>query len=160
VNSKKQNKEVTPEFLHITENRKARFNYHIIEKYEAGLVLTGNEIKSIRDGGISIDEAYVRPQQEEIYLLGAHIRAYKFCTDKEYNPTRPRKLLLNRSEINKLQGRVEAKGMTIVPLRVYVNKRGKAKIEIALAKGKDSPDKRKDIVSREKKREAERAMKR
>jgi len=157
----KQKKEELPEFKLISENRKARFNYHLIEKFEAGIVLTGNEIKSIRSGGVSLDEAYVRPHNGELYLLGAHINEYTFSSRvSEYNPTRPRKLLLHKHEISKLQGRVEAKGMTIVPVRLYINKRGRAKLEIALAKGKDSPDKRRDIMDREKKREAQRAMKR
>lgn len=154
----KKKKVENPNHKVICENRKARFSYHFIEKVEAGIVLTGNEIKSIRNNGISLEESYVRPHHGELFLLGAHIREYAFSSEKDYNPTRPRKLLLHRKEIDSLQGRVEAKGMTIVPVRMYL-KKGKAKLEIALAKGKDNPDKKKDIMAREKKREAERAMK-
>lgn len=146
-------------FQVICENRKAHHLYHIIEKLEAGLVLSGNEIKSIRDRGVSLEESYVRPQKGEMYLLGAHIKEYAFSSAKEYNPTRPRKLLLHRTEIDKLQGKVESKGMTIVPLRLYITARGRAKLEIGLARGKDNPDKKKDMIARDTKREAERAMK-
>lgn len=157
----KKQKEQTKEtgFHVICENRRARHAYHVIEKFEAGLVLTGNEIKSIRQRGISLDESYVRPDKGELFLLGAHIKEYAFSSEKDYNPTRARKLLLHKRQIEMLQGRVEAKGMTVVPLRLYINARGRAKLEIALAKGKDNPDKKKDVMAREKKREAERAVK-
>ena len=143
----------------IAENRKARFDYEILEKFEAGLVLTGPEIKSIRAGGITISEAYVRPDSDAVYLLGAHIAPYKFSPLQDYNPTRSRKLLLNAREIAKLRGRVEEKGLTIVPLKVYL-KRGFAKLEIGLARGKASPDKRAAIKDREGKREVARVLKR
>lgn len=142
----------------IAANKRARFEYHIIETFEAGLVLTGAEIKSIRAGGISIAEAYVHPSNGEIYLLGAHVTPYSHSGALEYDPVRKRKLLLHKHEIEKLRGRVEEKGFTIVPLRIYL-KGGHAKIEIALAKGKDAPDKRKSIKDREGKREVDRAMK-
>ncbi len=161
MSSKKEpvKKEEAGNSSQICENRRARFEYHLQDKFEAGMVLTGNEIKAIRDKQISIDEAFVRPINGEVFLMGAHIREYKYSSATEYNPTRVRKLLLHQSEIEKLIKQVEAKGMTIVPLRVYINKRGKAKLEIALAKGKDAPDKRKATMDREKKREAERALK-
>ena len=161
VGKKKKSKDEEKKtgFQVVCENRRARHLYHVIEKFEAGIVLTGNEIKSIRNRGISLDEAYVRPERGEIFLQGAHIKEYAFSSVKEYNPTRPRKLLLHKREIELLQGRVEAKGMTVVPLRMYINAKGKAKLEIALAKGKDNPDKKKDVMAREKKREAERAIK-
>jgi SsrA-binding protein len=143
----------------VAVNKKARFNYHIVEKFEAGIVLTGNEIKSVRAGMINLRESYVRPQDGELFLIGAHIKEYKHSSAREYNPTRTRKLLMHKREIQKLRSKVEAKGHTIVPLRIYL-KLGRAKLEIALAKGKDAPDKRKSIMDREKKREAERAMKR
>jgi len=142
----------------ISVNRKARFNYHIIETFEAGLVLTGPEIKSVRKGEINLAESYVSPYNGELFLVGAHIKPYAFSTDREYDPVRRRKLLMHRHELDKLVGRVEQKGLTIIPLQLHL-KRGRAKIEIALARGKDAPDKRADIKDREKKLEAKRAMK-
>ena len=143
----------------IAVNKRARFDYHIIETFEAGMVLTGAEIKSIRAGGISIAESYVSPARGEVYLLGANITPYSHSGATEYDPIRKRKLLLHGHEIAKLQTRVEEKGYTVVPLRVYL-KNGRAKIEIALAKGKDAPDKRQSIKEKEGKREVDRAMKR
>lgn len=143
----------------ITENRKARFNYEILETFEAGIVLTGAEIKSIRAGGVSLSEAYVRPFGDSVVLLGAHINPYSFSDQRDYNPTRQRTLLLHAHEINKLRGRVEQKGLTIVPLKLYL-KRGRAKVEIALARGKAAPDKRATIKAREGEREIARAIKR
>jgi SsrA-binding protein len=143
----------------IAVNKKARFDYHIIETYEAGVVLTGMEIKSIRAGNINLQEGYIRPAENEMFLLGVHIRQYSHSGGiKEYDPVRSRKLLLHKHEIDKLRGRVEAKGMTIVPLKLYL-KQGRAKLEIGLAKGKDSPDKRKSIKDRDVKRDIERALK-
>lgn len=142
----------------IIQNKKARFDYHILETFEAGLVLTGAEIKSVRMGEISIAESYIRPEKGEIFLLAAHIKPYSFNADKDYDPTRKRKLLMHKHEIEKLKGRVEQKGLTIVPLRMYL-KRGRAKLEIALAKGKDAPDKRQSVKERESKRELARALK-
>jgi SsrA-binding protein len=144
-------------FKILAENRKARFNYEILEKFEAGIVLSGAEIKSIRAGGISINEAYIRADERGAYLVGAHIAPYAFSANKEYDPIRARKLLLNMHEIHKLRGRSEEKGLTIVPLKVYL-KRGYAKIEIALGRGKVAPDKRQDIKKREQDREASRAV--
>lgn len=154
----KNKQEQSSSFQVITHNRKAGFRYHLLEKFEAGLVLTGDEIKSIRDGGISLNEAYIRSYQGELWLLGAHISEYSHSSALEHDPLRKRKLLMHKKEIMKLQGRVEQKGLTIVPVRLYL-KRGRAKLEIALAKGKDNPDKKKTIQDRQKKREAERAMK-
>ena len=145
-------------FKVIAMNKRARFDYHIIEVFEAGVVLTGAEIKSIRAGGISINEAYVHPTRNEVFIIGAHIAPYSHSGAKEYEPTKKRKLLLHAEEIGKLRSRVEEAGFTIVPLRVYL-KNGRAKIEIALAKGKDAPDKRKSIKDKEGKREVDRAMK-
>lgn len=146
-------------FKVIAVNKRARFEYHLIETFEAGIVLSGAEIKSIRAGGVSIAEAYVHPSNGEIYLLGAHITPYSHSGSLDYDPVRKRKLLLHKQEIDKLSSRVAEKGLTIVPLRVYL-KSGRAKVEIALAKGKDAPDKRKSIKDREGKREVQRVMKR
>lgn len=142
----------------IALNKKARFQYHIIETCEAGLVLSGAEIKSVRLGQITLNESYVMPWQGELFLHGAHIAPYSHSGAHDYDPTRKRKLLLHKHEIEKFSGRVEAKGLTIVPLRIYL-KRGRAKLEIALAKGKDAPDKRESVKAREGKREMERVLK-
>ena len=143
----------------ISENRKARHNYHIIEDLEAGIVLTGPEIKSIRQNGISLAESYVRPLGEDIVLMGAHIEPYRFDASRSSDSRRTRKLLLHREEIVRLRARVEQKGLTIVALMLYL-KRGRAKLKIALARGKDAPDKRQSLKDREGKREAARAIKR
>ena len=143
----------------VSENRKARFDYHLEEFFEAGIVLLGQEIKSIRANGISLQEAYVRPDAGEIFLLNAHIKPYEFSGDLTYDPLRPRKLLLKKNEIMKLQSRVATKGLTLVPVKLFL-KNGRAKLEIALAKGKAAPDKREDIKKREGKREIERYLKR
>jgi SsrA-binding protein len=141
----------------IAANRKARFDYHISDTFEAGLVLTGAEIKSIRAGEITVNEAYVRPQGGELFLLNAYIKPYTHSGDKEYDPRRPRKLLMHRREIEKLIRELETKGTTIVPLQVHL-KNGRAKLEIALGKGKAAPDKRQDIKKREASREVAREL--
>lgn len=145
----------------LVENRKARFNYHILETFEAGLSLLGCEIKSIRAGEVSIDEGYVRPtmNKEELMLVNAHIKPYSMSGDKEYDPLRPRKLLLRKSEIRKLVSGIEREGLTIVPLDIHL-KNGRAKLTIGLAKGKKVADKRDTIKEREAKREMARGMSR
>lgn len=154
--SKKNSQEGGKKIL--VQNKKARFEYHIIETFEAGIVLTGAEIKSVRLGEINIAESYVRPDGGEFYLIGSHIKPYVFAADREYDPIRKRKLLLHKHEIEKLRTKVEAKGLTVVPLSLYL-KNGFAKVELALAKGKSAPDKRDSIRSRESEREVARAMK-
>jgi SsrA-binding protein len=141
----------------IVQNKRARFDFHIIETFEAGIVLTGSEIKSIRLGEVSIAESYIRPEQGEIFLLAAHIKPYAFNSNKDDEAARKRKLLMHKHEIEKLRGNVEQKGLTIIPLRMYF-KRGRAKLEIALAKGKDAPDKRQTTKDRESQREIARAV--
>jgi len=141
----------------LAANRKARFDYHILDTFEAGLVLTGAEIKSMRGGEMSISEAYVRPDRGELYLLNAHIQPYAHSGDKEYDPRRARKLLMHRREIDRLIKELETKGTTIVPLQVHLSK-GRAKVQIGLGKGKAAPDKRQDIKKRETQREIARAM--
>lgn len=138
-----------------TENPSASFNYEILDKYEAGIVLTGPEVKSIKTHGISLKAAYVKIMgNEEVYLLNSHISKYKpaFSVQQFYDPERSRKLLLNKKEINKLIGKVRDKGLTIVPLKVYASGR-KIKIEIALARGKKLYDKRDDMKKKKKKEE-------
>ena len=139
----------------VTLNRKARHDYNILRTFEAGLSLVGSEIKSIRQGKVSIREAYVRPKGRELWLVGAHIAQYPPAAGQNHEPTRDRKLLLHRKEIRQMAYDVEAQGVTLIPLRLYL-KGGRAKLEIALAKGKKQYDKRQDLA----KRDAERAMQR
>ena len=138
-------------------NKKARYDYEILERYEAGIVLTGNEIKSIRKGSCNLKDSYVIVKNGEVFILGMHISNYDKGLDNQ-EETRTRKLLLNRKEINKLQGTVEIKGYTIVPVKLYfVNNR--AKLEIAVAKGKHTYDKKEAIKKRDTERETARALK-
>lgn len=141
----------------IIQNKKARFDYEILETFEAGLALKGFEVKSIREGEISLSESYVRPIGDELFLINAHVKPYSHSAEKEYDPIRKRKLLLHRHEINKLKGRVEMKGLTVVPLRLYL-KGGRVKLEIGLARGRAAPDKRKLLRDREVTRDMERAI--
>lgn len=134
------------------DNRRARHEFAILESLEAGIVLTGTEVKSIRAGGISISEAYARFRDGEAWLLGLHIPAYKEGSSANVDPNRPRKLLLKKEQIVRLQSRAAEKGLTIVPLRLYFT-RGMAKVEIALAKGKKLWDKRADDAKRDVQRE-------
>ena len=125
----------------ISHNRKAKFNYFFKEFYEAGIVLQGSEVKSLRDGKANISESYGFDDKGEIYLVNSHIPAYKESSYNNHDPIRNRKLLLNKKEINKLMGRVNKEGYTLIPTKLYF-KKGKAKIEIAVAKGKKQYDKR------------------
>tara|TARA_B100000686_G_scaffold321422_1_gene374083 strand:+ start:1238 stop:1708 length:471 start_codon:yes stop_codon:yes gene_type:complete len=125
----------------ISLNRKARFNYFFIEFYEAGIVLKGSEVKSLRDGKANISESYAFDSKGEIYLVNSHIPSYKESSYNNHNPKRNRKLLLNKREINKLLGRINIEGLTLIPTKLYF-KKGKAKVEIAVAKGKKRYDKR------------------
>ncbi len=142
----------------IATNRKALFEYHLEERYEAGLVLTGTEIKSIREHRVSLNEAYIQPRDGELWLINAHIAPYGPAHRRNHDPRRPRKLLMHRKEINRLIGRVEERGYTIIPVQLYLV-RGLAKLEIALARGKRKYDKRRDIAKRDSQREIERALK-
>jgi SsrA-binding protein len=141
----------------IAKNRKASHDYFLLDKYEAGIVLLGSEIKSIRAGQISIKEAYVRTDGREAWLVNAHIAHYDPASHQNHEPKRDRKLLLHRREITKLWNEVRQKGTTIIPLRIYLRS-GKAKIEIAVAKGKRKYDKRQAIAKRDAQREVERAL--
>ena len=125
----------------ITYNRKARFNYFFSEFYEAGIVLKGSEVKSLRDGKANISEAYAIDEQGEIFLLNSHIPSYKESSYNNHDPKRNRKLLFNKREINKLIGKINIEGYTLIPTRLYF-KKGKAKVEIAVAKGKRQYDQR------------------
>ena len=141
------------------DNRRARYEYHILESLEAGLVLTGTEVKSIRAGGVSLNEAYARFRGGEAWLLSMHIPPYKQGSFSNEEPNRPRKLLMRKEQIAHLQSRVAEKGLTIVPLRLYFT-RGKAKVEIGLARGKKMWDKREDVARRDVQREIAREMRR
>ena len=133
-----------PRYKLVADNRKARFNYAIGEVFEAGIVLTGSEVKSMRAGKTSIAESYATSRDGELWLLNSNISEYKQAGRFNHEPKRPRKLLLHQRQINKLIGAVEREGMTVVPLKIYFNEKGRAKIEIALAKGKKLHDKRAD----------------
>ncbi|MDB5484981.1 MAG: SsrA-binding protein [Tardiphaga sp.] len=124
------------------ENRKARFNYAIEDTFEAGIALTGTEVKSIRNGKSTIAESYADPKNGEIWLINCNIPEYLQANQFNHEPKRPRKLLLHRKQINKLMGAVERQGMTLVPLKMYFNERGRVKLQLALAKGKQLHDKR------------------
>jgi SsrA-binding protein len=139
----------------VATNRRAGFDYSILKTFEAGLSLTGTEIKSIRQGHASIREAYVRPEAGELFLVGAHIAKYAPASSMNHDPVRTRKLLMHRREISELDREATTAGASIIPLRLYL-RNGRAKLEIALARGKRKYDKRQDIA----KREAERAMQR
>ncbi|HZP27202.1 MAG TPA: SsrA-binding protein SmpB [Dehalococcoidia bacterium] len=141
----------------VAVNRKAFHDYDILQTLEAGISLTGTEIKSVRQGHASIREGYVRPQDDELWLVGAHIARYPPADKQNHEPTRSRRLLLHRKEIRELARALDAGGMTIVPLRLYL-KRGRAKLEIGLARGKRSYDKRAAVAKRDAERQIQRAM--
>ena len=136
----------------VATNRKARFEYQLLETFEAGLVLKGTEIKSVRRGQISLQEAYVRTDGKQAWLVGAHIAPYEHASAFQHDPDREKKLLLNKHEILELYDAVRIKGLTIIPVRVYL-KGGRAKVEIAIAKGKKKYDKREAIKKRDFERE-------
>ena len=141
----------------IAENRKARHDYHLIERHEAGLALTGSEVKSLRQGGAQLQRAFADLRDGELWLVGAHIAPYEQAGIANHEPDRDRKLLLHRREIDSLRGKVLERGFTLVPTKLYF-KNGRAKVEIALAKGKDVRDRRREIAKRESDRQIERAM--
>ncbi len=142
----------------VAENRKARFNYAIEDTVEAGIVLTGTEVKSIRGGKSTIAESYADPKDGEIWLVNANIPEYLQGNRFNHEPRRPRKLLLHKRQINKLVGAVEREGMTLIPLKLYFNEQGRAKLELALAKGKKLHDKRETERKRDWSREKGRLM--
>jgi SsrA-binding protein len=143
----------------IAVNRKAYHDYHILESLEAGIALTGTEIKSIRAGRVNIRDAYARPEGGELWLVNAHIAAYQPGSHYNHEPNRPRKLLLHRRQIDELAGMVMQKGLTLVPLKLYI-KRGIAKLELGVARGKRLHDKREAMARRETEREIGRALRR
>jgi SsrA-binding protein len=146
-----------PETL-LADNRKAGFEYHLLDTFEAGIALRGTEVKAIREGRANLRESYCRLERGEAYLFGAHISQYSHGGSASHDPERPRKLLLKRTELNKLLGKTAEKGLTIVPLRLYL-KKGRVKLAIALARGKKQYDKRETIRRREADRETRAAVK-
>jgi SsrA-binding protein len=143
----------------IADNRRARHDYHLLDRFEAGLQLTGTEVKSLRDGRVTLGHSYADLRDGELWLVGARIDEYAQGNVANHDPDRDRKLLLHRREIESLIGQVQQKGLTLVPTRLYF-KNGRAKLELALARGKEQRDKRRDLAKRDAQREMERALRR
>ena len=141
----------------VATNRRARFDYQIEDSWEAGLVLTGSEVKSLRESNVNLSDAYAQPRGDELYLLNCRIGEYKQAAHFGHAPLRDRKLLMKRAEIDRIRGKVEQRGYTLVPLRLYF-KEGWAKVEIGLGKGRAHEDRRGAIAERESKREMDRAL--
>jgi len=143
----------------VAENKRARFDYHLEDKFEAGIILVGTEVKTLRHGQCMIAESHIGPKDGELYLLNAHIPEYQQASQQlQHDPKRPRKLLLKKREVDKLMGAVSREGYTIVPTKIYFDKKGLAKIEIALAKGKQTKDKRETIKQRDWNRQKSRIL--
>src|SRR6266545_4898619 len=142
----------------IADNRRARHDYHLPDRYEAGLVLSGTEVKSLREGRGSLAQAFAEVRDGEVWLVGLHISAYDAGTTGAHDPDRVRKLLLHRGEIDSVAGKVRERGFTLVPTRLYF-KDGRVKVELALARGKEARDKRADLAKRDADRQIERALK-
>ena len=142
----------------IADNRRARHEYHLLDRVEAGLVLTGTEVKSLRGGRATLAQAYAEVREGELWLVGLHISPYEQGSVGAHDPDRPRKLLAHRREIDSLYGKVREKGLTLVPTRLYFRD-GRVKVELAVARGKEVRDKRRDLVDRDARREMERAFK-
>ena len=141
----------------LATNRQASFRYHLLDRYECGMELLGSEVKSIRNGGVQIKDAYATLSDQELWLHNMHIAPYGPAARENHEPERPRKLLLHRREIERLIGTTQERGLTLVPTRVYFSG-PRAKVEIALARGKDVRDRRRDIKAREQRREIDRAL--
>ncbi len=141
----------------VAQNRRARFDYSIEDAWEAGLALTGSEVKSLRDGNVNLSDAYAQPRGDELFLVNCRIGEYKQAAHFGHAPLRDRKLLLRRPEIDRIRGKVEQRGYTLVPLRLYF-KQGWAKVEIGLARGRAHEDRRDAIAERESRREMDRAL--
>ncbi len=142
----------------VAQNRKARHEFSIEDSFEAGIVLTGTEIKSVRAGKVSLAEAYARIENGEAWLVGANISPWETGNRYNHEPKRPRKLLLHKDQIVALLTRTKSKGLTLVPLKMYITERGIAKLEVGLARGKQQHDRRRDIAERDARREVERAI--
>lgn len=159
-NNKKSSgkKKAEPGFHVVSENRKAKFRYEILDSVECGVMLLGSEVKSLRDNKLSLDEAYIRVKGEELWLIGADIAQYSNAGLWNHDPRRPRKLLVHKPEFRKFAGRAHERGLTLVPLRMYFNSRGLAKCVMGLVKGKKLHDKRETIKKRDTERGLQRAM--
>jgi SsrA-binding protein len=151
-------KDKTSGFRVVADNRKARFNYEIVETYEAGIALTGTEVKSLRSGKATIGEAYAGPSGEEFFLFKAYIPEYLQANRFNHETKRPRRLLLHKRQIDKLIGATQREGFTVIPLKLYFNERGRAKVELGLGRGKKLHDKRDDLKRRAVERETARAV--
>ena len=138
------------------QNRKARFHYHILDTWEAGIALRGPEVKSLRLGKANLQDSFARVEKNEVFLYQMHVNPYSFTHHEDLSPTRPRKLLLHKQEIRKMMGRVQEKGLTLIPLEIFFNAKGMAKVKIGLAKSKGGPDRREDIKKRDQEREVRR----
>ncbi len=143
----------------LVTNRKARHDFHILETFEAGIALAGTEVKSLREGKGNLKDSFARVDNGELYLYNMHISPYEKGNIYNKDPLRPRKLLMHKKQINRLFGQVKEKGLTLIPLKVYLNERGLVKVELALAKGKALYDKREDVKRRDASREMEKAFK-
>jgi SsrA-binding protein len=152
---KTSNNQKTKQVINI-KNKRASFEYLLLEKFTAGIILTGSEIKSIREGKVSLQEAYCDFLQNELFIKQMNIAQYKQASYNNHEPARDRKLLLNKRELKKLKKKLDEKGLTIIPLRMFVNDRGLAKVEIALGKGKKIYDKRESLKEKDEKREMDR----
>lgn len=141
----------------LATNRQASFRFHLLDKYECGIVLRGSEVKSIRDGGVQIKDAYAAIEDGEVWLHNMHIAPYLPAARENHEPERPRKLLLHEREIERLIGATAQKGLTLVPTRIYL-KGARVKVEIAVARGKDHADKRRDLKAKDQRRDIERAL--
>ncbi|HNQ22424.1 MAG TPA: SsrA-binding protein SmpB [Phycisphaerae bacterium] len=144
----------------VCRNRRASHRFHVLEQLDCGIVLLGTEVKSLRERQASLEEAYARILDEELWLIGFHIAPYRHGQTGAHDPLRRRKLLLHARELRKLRPKVEQRGLTLVPLRVYFSPRGLAKVTLGLARGKSGADKRQDLKAREDRREMERAQRR
>jgi SsrA-binding protein len=142
----------------IADNRRARHDYQLLDRFECGIVLTGTEVKSLRDGRVTLAQSHAEVREGEAWLIGAEIAVYEQGNRANHDPTRPRKLLMHRREIERLYAQVREKGLTLVPTRLYF-KDGRVKVEIAIARGKDVRDKRRTVADRDAKRQLERALK-
>ncbi|TWU57595.1 SsrA-binding protein SmpB [Rubripirellula reticaptiva] len=153
-------KKAEPGFKLVSDNRKAKHRYEIVDSVECGMMLMGSEVKSMRDGKLSIDEAYIRVRNNELWLIGADIAHYRNAGMWNHDPRRPRKLLVHAREYDSFAGKAHERGLTLIPLRVYFNERGIAKCVMGLVKGKKLHDKRETIKKRETDRGLQRAMRR
>ena len=152
-------KKADDQFKVVATNRKAFHDYFIEEKFEAGIMLQGTEVKSFREGRVNLQDSYASVRDNEVFLHNCHVSPYSHGNIMNHDPTRVRKLLLHKTEINRLQGKTQQKGLTLIPLRIYFSQRGHAKVELGLAKGKKLYDRRESIKAREAGREVERAIK-